>query len=564
MFLISRCTSKKQFRFVLPFRKNNINSKINLMKRIFILFACTFLYGLVSLAGNGYPVEYVLKAPPRSADCLEIPSDFSKNGLTHTEQLKALANKQVKRIELWYTAYKENPAFDQQALNQQRINRLRELYPSLKDPSIQWELKEQTGASTRDEAANYFHGFRIYPQETSTVQPTRAIDDPANPFQEYQVNNETGRTIQTASGSVLYVPPHAVTDETGNTVQGTYTIRYKEYRDAAQIALSGIPMTYQNASGTYAFNSAGMFEIRGNQNGKEVFLQKSIQVDFMGTAVLKDCNYYSLDDASGLWNKEHTISFGQNAVQQQILTMNQIVEKNAVHPEIKRDAPANGMDTDKEQNITWYSDKDLSYGTLNEQAWANYLKLKQDRPKFVENILVEENRKDHKLTGHRANFEKLMDAIFGMEIQVQMQTNATLLAEGADKGHTYPTLVRGLNSPSFGVYNCDQQYRMQDLLTFNPTYLSGDSENNTPISNPDVVCVINKAINGSFSFDPKAITISESAPCVLLVFTKDKRVFYLSEEAVSASNFHKNKNVYLTEITDQVKDSKQLKEFLAI
>lgn len=534
------------------------------MNRSIILFLFVALYGLTALAGNNYPVEQVHKAPPRSTNCLEIPSDFSKNRLTHTEQLDALAGKHVERIELWYTSYKENPDFDQQALNQKRINRLCELYPSLKNPSIQWELKEQTGASTREEAANYFHGFRIFSQEKLVKQPTRTIDDPANPFQEYEVNNETGRTIQTTSGTVLYVPPYAVTDENGNAVKGAYTIRYKEYRDAAQIAFSGIPMTYQNESGEYAFNSAGMFEIRGNQQGNDVFLQKNIQVDFNGTAVLKDCNYYSLDDASGIWNKEHTISFGQDKVNQRVRVMNSIEVKNPLHQEVMKEENPQVINPNIEQSIKWYSDKEFSYGTLNDQAWASYLKLKKDRPKFVENILVEENQKDHKLTGRSANFDKLIDAIFGMEALANVQPNATLLAEGADKGHTYPTLVRGLNSPSFGVYNCDQQYRMQDVLTFSPTYLSGDSENNTPIQNPDVVCVINKSINGSFSFDPKSVTVSNSAPCVLLVFTKDQRVFYLSEEAVSASNFHKDKNLHLTEITDQVKTSKQLKEFLAI
>lgn len=102
-------------------------------------------------------------------EVLEVPVNFDEANLLKNlpSELKDLS---IQQIDLVYTTYKENPSFDQQALNQQRINALLKKFPSAKNPVINWRVIGQSAATDNLSAHQLFHGFVIYYRPTPTKE----------------------------------------------------------------------------------------------------------------------------------------------------------------------------------------------------------------------------------------------------------------------------------------------------------------------------------------------------------------------------------------------------------
>jgi hypothetical protein len=102
--------------------------------------------------------------------------------------------------------------------------------------------------------------------------------------------------------SVINIPENAFVHPDGTPVVGKVDITYTEYHDKLDLFLSGIPMTYDSAGYTYHFETAGMFDIRGFQNGEPVLIadNKSIEVRLDG-ADGQDFNNYYLDEEQKRW-----------------------------------------------------------------------------------------------------------------------------------------------------------------------------------------------------------------------------------------------------------------------
>ena len=214
----------------------------------------------------------VVKIAPKEENCIEIPSYFSQQAISESN-INSLASKKIKRVELIYTRFKESPGFEQVQLNEDRMKRLNQLLPGLKNghPEIIWI--EQTGAATREEAVNYFHGFRIYPDMEENKEEVTRISTPISMF---DVDNAKGGTFSHPSGTKIYIPANALVSDDGKEVAGSYVFGYREYRGN-----QGAPATFRDKQGFYRFNSAnGMYEIRGLKDGKYLKFQKEIIVDF--------------------------------------------------------------------------------------------------------------------------------------------------------------------------------------------------------------------------------------------------------------------------------------------
>ena len=67
------------------------------------------------------------------------------------------------------------------------------------------------------------------------------------PFTEYNVDAAKGDTIFYQSGSILLFPPNAFVDKNGNVIEGNIQIKYREFSNAVDLYLSGIPMSYDSA-----------------------------------------------------------------------------------------------------------------------------------------------------------------------------------------------------------------------------------------------------------------------------------------------------------------------------
>lgn len=97
---------------------------------------------------------------PEDSQTLYLPMAFDE-----AEALKSLSNikpEEIKSITLVYTLFKQNPQFDQEALNAERIETLKTLIPGVEDNKhIRWELVAQTGCNNPDSCKEFFHGFEI-------------------------------------------------------------------------------------------------------------------------------------------------------------------------------------------------------------------------------------------------------------------------------------------------------------------------------------------------------------------------------------------------------------------
>lgn len=112
----------------------------------------------------------------------------------------------------------------------------------------------------------------------------------APPFKAVSIPTDTAsfdpskpKVLNLSGGSSVEVPANAFVDADGNFITEPVTLSCREIKSAADIVVSGIPMTFTDENGEeQQFKSAGMFDIRGTAGGKEIFIaeDKSIKVNF--------------------------------------------------------------------------------------------------------------------------------------------------------------------------------------------------------------------------------------------------------------------------------------------
>ena len=117
------------------------------------------------------------------------------------------------------------------------------------------------------------------------------------------VNSGQAKSYALPSGTVIKIPACHFTNANGDAIQGKVEIRYREMNDGVDFAVSGIPMTYDSAGQEYLFESAGMFEVQGWQNGQKVFVNPNCPITIEQKTVSSDgkFNMYYLDTVNRNW-----------------------------------------------------------------------------------------------------------------------------------------------------------------------------------------------------------------------------------------------------------------------
>ena len=126
------------------------------------------------------------------------------------------------------------------------------------------------------------------------------------PNESYKINADKGGLIKHHTGTEITIPAIAFEDEEGNIITGEVEIQYREFHDQAEIFLSGIPMEYDTAGEKAIFESAGMMEIKGFQDGKrlKIVTNKNFNICMYSKNSDPKFNLYSLDETKGKWNYE--------------------------------------------------------------------------------------------------------------------------------------------------------------------------------------------------------------------------------------------------------------------
>lgn len=143
--------------------------------------------------------------------------------------------------------------------------------------------------------------------QNTVPKNTKFINEPFEKIKvnntSYKVDNSKGAEIRHSTGSKINIPKSSFVNKKGEEIQGEVEILYREIHDQAEIIASGIPMRYDSAGKEFTFESAGMFEIKGYQNGEPVFIKhdKPLTVEFNSKQPEDHFNQYFLDTVAKNW-----------------------------------------------------------------------------------------------------------------------------------------------------------------------------------------------------------------------------------------------------------------------
>ena len=120
------------------------------------------------------------------------------------------------------------------------------------------------------------------------------------------------------SGSCIHIPKNAFVDDQGKVVVTPVELKVTDYRNSAEIALSGIPMTYSAGFDELVFNSAGMFDLQGTSAGKsiEVASDKSLSVDYALVQKPDNLGYFLLGEDGKTWEKLKNLKVPKETTEQ--------------------------------------------------------------------------------------------------------------------------------------------------------------------------------------------------------------------------------------------------------
>ena len=141
------------------------------------------------------------------------------------------------------------------------------------------------------------------PEQKPFIDP--AFDGVDVPFQTFKFDPTNDQTLvfNGPTASKIIIPKGAIIDQDGEPVKSAVTLSYREFHDAADILASGIPMEMKTQQGTEFFTTAGMFEIRAESDGKEVFIDPAKKITVRMGSYVEDSTYrfFHLDETEKNW-----------------------------------------------------------------------------------------------------------------------------------------------------------------------------------------------------------------------------------------------------------------------
>ncbi len=537
-----------------------------------ILYILVFCLGLSASAFEDNRInhiqtdEYTLKS---EHPCISLPVNFGKPFIIDDSDLEKLNTKEIYQIDLVYTRYKTSQTFDQQKLNQNRVNELKSLIPEIDKDAPAWHYIEQTKAIDRETAKNFFHGFVIHyrPQSINHSELKNIFTPYQTQRQVFTVNNSENKQITYTSGTIIHIPENAVSHADGSPVTGEYEVSYCEFRTPADIALSGIPMKYHGNDGSYNFSSIGMYEIRGFQDGKELTLNKPITVDFNCTKIVDDASFYQLNDQTNEWEVIQPIQtedFGAKRDANQAAEVSS-TNTNPATWQVQTSMPL--TEWGRSENVfagrgmrmksNYVSTKRMEV-KLNKKAWKSYSKIKDD--KRISDIVLKEEEDKKRVYISSKNNSTFRNSVINGRF-TDMTAVEAKYKKISQAYQNYSTMVNGLRTTRFGVYNCDQIYRLKNTKTIHPVYV--DQQSGEEITEPVVACLMDLNYNASFSFSPYYITLNPNSKNAILLFTGESKTYLVLPHQLSTNQFNSNTpTIRMHDVTEQVKSSKDLQAMI--
>jgi hypothetical protein len=165
-------------------------------------------------------------------------------------------------------------------------------------------------------------GFKLSP-------PIPALNPALN---EFTIDAAMGGQIDLPSGTSIIVPPLALIDKQGNTIQGKATIKYREFHKADEVFLSGIPLAYTDSMGIdRIMQTGGMFEITAAQDGNELAIAENKNITVNLASYIGEDGYsnFVFNNETGTWTETGVSDAQQSKRKVQLQMKKTKLEKDA-------------------------------------------------------------------------------------------------------------------------------------------------------------------------------------------------------------------------------------------
>ena len=96
---------------------------------------------------------------------------------------------------------------------------------------------------------------------------------------KFTINAGRDTILVLSNGTSITIPAGTMVNSEGVAVTGTYDLLYREFHDAVDIMLAGIPMDFNSMGQNRTLQTAGMFEIDALQNNNKLKIADGKDID---------------------------------------------------------------------------------------------------------------------------------------------------------------------------------------------------------------------------------------------------------------------------------------------
>lgn len=355
-------------------------------------------------------------------------------------------------------------------------------------------------------------------EEQSVVKPP--VEKLAIQAKTFTINATQKDTVQMPNGTCIIIPENAFVDQNGQPIKGEVTLEWKEFHSLTDILLSGIPMKYDSMGVQYDFQSGGMFDIDGNQNGNPIKIAdgKSVQVDLMSMKDTPCYNFYELNERTGEWKYE-TTNTGQSQVVEKDIETKKIIDANVsldAYPELQKRTivgwePVKKLSR-KDYNQIGYEDSEVHLtGSKKEGYFLKFIFNKEIKNYEVKPIFIED---------YQSKSQKLKKEIEEDYKELLEYTKNVVSGK----------VLRSISIDKFGTYNYDIAYKRENaqILAAKFEYPKGINVDLVSLylvsPKEEIIVSFDAKFQPSFSFDP-------NNPNVLVALSPDGKIYVLDDSA---------------------------------
>ena len=324
-------------------------------------------------------------------------------------------------------------------------------------------------------------------QDTSTAMDTQnsAIESQnisviQSPFSSFSVQPsaisvsevEKGGTVILSENTTLEFPAGSFVYADGTPVSGDVTLTYREFLDAFDIVAAGIPMQYDSAGTSYHFQTAGMFDLYGTKDNKEIFVAegKSLNVNMKSNVPETNYNFYQMDTTTGIWNYLGPIPVENEKVSDAgALADNFPVAPQPYDPEghlidLKIDVSDYPELVDLKGIMWQYAGNDpqgdlLSKKWIYAEKWHNIELIPQDKSQSLFRLSLKNERKAFAVLVKPVLAGKAFDRAMELFRIRKEEYSRRLDKERRARVERDEMVTRVMGIRQFGLYNVDRIYR---------------------------------------------------------------------------------------------------------